>query len=80
MSSGEYSQARVKIAEYERNYDYAIAQRDAIESATAQQQTEEQAAARQEVAVARIAQSAAEAEGSYVSGTCKDLKASGRRQ
>lgn len=63
--------------EHKRSYDYAIAQRDAIESAITQQQAEEQAATRQKVAVAQIAQSAAEAVGSYVNGTCKDLKASG---
>ena len=89
ISSGDYGQAQVKIAEYERNYDYAISQKAAAESAeTAQRQAEEQAAARQaeEQAAARQA-AAAEAQtalsivepqgGSYVSGTCKDLKANG---
>ena len=38
ISSGDYSQAQVKIAEYERNYDYAISQRDVIESALVAQQ------------------------------------------
>ena len=81
ISSGDYSQAQVKIAEYERNYDYAIAQRDAIESAlVAQQQAEAQAAAQPEVAVAEEAQtelSVVETQGGYVGGTCKELKASG---
>ena len=57
ISSADYSQAQTKIAEYERNYDYAIAQRDAVESAlVAQQQAEAQAAAAPEVLVAEEAQ------------------------
>ena len=86
ISSGDYDQAQVKIAEYERNYDYAISQKAAAESAeTAQRQAEEQAAARQveEQAAARQAEEQAalsivEPQGdSHVSGTCKDLKANG---
>lgn len=74
----------MEIAEYERNYDYAIAQKTAIESATAaavaQRQAEEQAAEQRQVAAAAAAQAAlsvVEAQGGYVSGTCKELKASG---
>ncbi len=86
ISSGDYGQAQVKIAEYERNYDYAISQQAAAESAeTAQRQAEEQAAARQaeEQAAAQQAEEQAalsivEPQGDrYVSGTCKDLKANG---
>ncbi len=84
ISSDDDSQAQVKLAEYERNYDYAIAQKTAIESAAAaavaQQQAEEQAAVQQQVAAAAEAQAAlsiVEAQGGYVSGTCKELKASG---
>ncbi len=84
ISSDDYSQAQVKIAEYERSYDYAIAQKTAIEAAAAaavaQQQAEEQAAVQQQVAAAEGAQAAlsiVDAPGSYVSGTCKELKASG---
>lgn len=93
ISSDDHSQAQVKIAEYQRNYDYAISQRDAIPlegSAIAQQQAEEQAIARQQAEEQAIAQqqaaaqeapaappSVAETQGGYVSGTCKDLKASG---
>ena len=94
INSSDYSQAQIKMAEYQRNYDYAIAQRTAAESAEiealAQQQAAEQAAAQQaEQAAAQqaeqaetqqaaeIALSAVEVEGGYVSGTCKDLKASG---
>lgn len=44
MSSDDYNQSQVKIAEYEHSYDYEIAQRGAVESAViAQHQTEEQA-------------------------------------
>lgn len=81
ISSGDYGQAQVKIAEYERNYDYAISQKAAAESAeTAQRQAEEQAArqAEEQAAAAQTALSIVEPQGgSYVSGTCKDLKASG---
>lgn len=46
ISSSSYSQAQVKLAEYERNYDYAISQKTAIKAAAAetvtQRQTEEQ--------------------------------------
>lgn len=60
ISSDDYSQAQVKIAEYERNYEHAIAQRTATEAAAAaaiaQQQAEEQAIAqRQEAAEAPTA-------------------------
>lgn len=76
ISIGDYDQAQVKIAEYERNYDYAISQKAAAESAeTAQRQAEEQAARQAEE---QAALSIVEPQGgSYVSGTCKDLKASG---
>ena len=83
INGGDYSQAQTKIAEYERNYDYAIAQKAAVESAEAaaiaQRQAEENAIAQQQ-AVAQEAQSAlsmVEIQGGYVSGTCKELKASG---
>lgn len=82
VSSDDYSRGQVKIAEYERNYDYAIAQRDAIESAEmeaiTQQQAEEKVIAQQ--AIAQEAQTALpviETQSGYVSGTCKELKASG---
>lgn len=80
LNSYDYNQAQVKIAEYERNYEYAISQRDAVEAeAISQQQAEEQAAARRqaEVAEAQAAPSVVEAGDGYVSGTCKELAASG---
>ena len=73
ISSGDYSQAQVKIAEYERNYDYAISQKAVIESAEAEAIAQQQIAAQQAEIVVPIV----EAQGSYVSGTCKKLKASG---
>ncbi len=77
--SSDYSQAQLKIAQYQRNYDYAIAQREVAESAAAaaiaqEQQREAEIAQRQ---AAAIALSVVEVEGSYVSGTCKELRASG---
>lgn len=80
ISGDDYSQAQVKIAEYERNYDYAILQKTAIETAAAeaiaQQQVEEQLIA-QPLGEPEAALSVIETQGGYVSGTCKDLKASG---
>lgn len=80
ISSDDYSQAQVKLAEYEHNYDYAIAQKTAIEAAAAegiaQRQAEEQLIA-QPVEKPETALSVVETQGSYVSGTCKALKASG---
>ncbi|MGI8934162.1 MAG: excalibur calcium-binding domain-containing protein, partial [Phormidesmis sp.] len=84
ISSDDYSQAQVKLAEYERNYGYAISQKDAVEAAAAaaiaQQQAEEQAAVQQQQAAAAQETQVAlpvESEDSYMSGTCKELKASG---
>lgn len=80
LNSYDYNQAQVKIAEYERNYEYAISQRDAVEAeAIAQQQAEEQAAARRQAAAAeaQAAPLVVGAGGGYVSGTCKELAASG---
>lgn len=93
VGSDDYSQAQVKIAEYERNYDYAISQKAAIEvavaraeaEALAQRRAEEQAAEaeaqrqaeEQAIAQQQAAAQVVEAQGSYVSGTCKDLRASG---
>ena len=84
LSSDDYRQAQVKIAEYERNYDYAIAQKAAVEAAEveaiAQRQAEEAAIAQQQ-AVAQEAETVmpmVETQGGgYVSGTCAELKASG---
>ena len=84
ISSDDYSQAQVKIAEYERNYDYAVSQKTAVEvaEAEAQRRAEEQAAEAeaQRQAAAQEAERVVpvvEAQGSYVSGTCKELRASG---
>ena len=80
INSDDYSQAQVKIAEYERNYEYAISQRNTVEAeAAAQQQAEEQAAVQRqaEAAEAQAALSVVEAGGGYISGTCKELAASG---
>ncbi|PZO13563.1 MAG: hypothetical protein DCF25_15925 [Leptolyngbya foveolarum] len=88
INSNDYSQAQAKIAEYERNYEYAIlsrrgyanAQKTTIETAAAaaivqQQVEEEQQAVSQE---AETVMPIVEAQGGgYVSGTCKDLAASG---
>lgn len=57
ISSDDHSRGQVKIAKRERNYDYAIMQRDAVESALdTHQQTAEQAAAEPEASVAEEAQ------------------------
>ena len=80
ISSDNYSQAQTKIAEYERNYDYAISKKMVARSAEtatmAKQQVEEQqqAAAQEPEMVMPIVE---EQGGGYVSGTCKDLAASG---
>ena len=81
ISSDNYSQAQTKIAEYERNYDYAISKktvaRSAEDATVAKQQVEEQ----QQVVVAQEAEAVMpiveEQGGGYVGGTCKDLAASG---
>ena len=80
ISNDDYSRAQVKIAEYERNYEYALSQRDAAEvEAIARQQAAEQAAAQREAVAAVEAQalSVVESQSGYVSGTCKALSASG---
>ena len=91
ISSDDYSQAQMKIAEYERNYDYAVSQKTAVEvaEALAQQQAEEQTEAQRRIEEQAIAQQQVaaresettlpmvEAQGGYVSGTCKELRASG---
>ena len=68
LNSDDYIQAQVKIAEYERNYE-----------SIAQQQAEDQAAARRQAAAAeaQAAPLVVGAGGGYVSGTCKELAASG---
>ena len=81
VSSDDYSQAQTKIAEYERNYDYAISKkmvaRTAEAATTAKQQVEEQ----QQAVVAQEAETVMpiveEQGGGYVGGTCKDLADSG---
>ena len=87
ISSDDYSQAQTKIAEYERNYDYAISKKTVARSAEAatmaKQQAEEQQAEEQQktVAVAQEAETVMpiveDQGGGYVGGTCKDLAASG---
>ena len=80
ISSDDYSQAQIKIAEYERNYEYAISKKTVARSAeaatTAEQQAEEQqqAVAPPTETVMPIVE---EKSGGYVGGTCKDLAASG---
>ena len=82
-SSDDYSRAQVKIAEYERNYDYAISQKAAAEAAEAealaQRRAEEQVIAQQQAAAqeAEMVVPMVEAQGGYVSGTCKELRDSG---
>jgi len=84
LSSSDHRQAQEKIAEYQRNYDYAISQQAAIEAAEseaiAQQQAEAQEIAQQQAAAAQepeMLMPVVEAQGGYVSGTCKELKAMG---
>lgn len=86
LSSSDYDQVQAKIAEYERNYEYVIAQKAAIELAAAEAITQAQAAeeliAQQPLEAEAIAQAAPllaieEPQGEYVDGTCKMLKASG---
>jgi len=90
LSSSDHRQAQEKIAEYQRNYDYAISQQAAIEAAEseaiAQQQAEAQAMLLEGSAIAQqqalsqepeMLMPVVEAQGGYVSGTCKDLKAMG---
>ncbi len=69
-TNSDYStQAQTKIAEYERSYEYAIAQKTAIETAE-----EQQAVSQEAETVMPIVEPQG---GGYVGGTCKDLKASG---
>jgi hypothetical protein len=82
IGSNDYQLAQAKMAEYERNYDSAIMQRDKAESAEAeviaqQQAAEEVIAQQQAEELAQAALSVVETEGGYVSGTCKDLRARG---
>ena len=78
INSDDYSQAQVKIAEYERNYEYAISQRNTVEEeAAAQQQAEEQAAVQRQAEAAEAQAALSVVEAGYVSGTCKELAASG---
>ena len=79
ISSDDYSQAQIKIAEYERNYDYAISKKTVAQSAeaatTAEQQAEEQQAVAPPTETAMPI--VEEQGGGYVGGTCKELAASG---
>ena len=79
ISSDDYSQAQIKIAEYERNYDYAISKKTVAQSAeaatTAEQQAEEQQAVTPPTETAMPI--VEEQGGGYVGGTCKELAASG---
>lgn len=80
LNSDDCNQAQVKIAEYEHNHEYAIAQKDAVEAeAITQQQAEEKAAVQRQAAAAEVRATLliVEAGGGYVSGTCKELTASG---
>ena len=80
ISSNDYSQAQMKIAEYEHNYDYAISKKTVARSAEAAT-TAEQEAEEQQQAVAPPTETVMpiveEQSGGYVGGTCKDLAASG---
>jgi hypothetical protein len=80
IGSDDYRLAQFKIAEYQRNYDSAVAQRDATELAEVEAITQQQAAAA-EIAQQQMEEQAAlsvvETEGGYMSGTCDNLKASG---
>ncbi len=71
INSDDYSQAQVKIAEYERKYDYAISQKEAVETEAIAQQ---QAAAQPDETIMPIVETQGDG---YVSGNCKELKASG---
>ena len=71
LSSSDYSQAQAKKVKYERNYDYAISQKAAAEAAQAEEIAQPQAEE------SEMAMPLVEAQGGYVSGTCKALKASG---
>ncbi len=78
INNDDYSQAQGKVAEYERKYDYAISQRDTVEAAVAETMAQQQEISQQPVAAeAQTALSVAEPQGGYVSGTCKELAASG---
>jgi len=71
LSSSDYSQAQAKKVKYERNYDYAISQKAAAEAVQAEEIAQPQAEE------SEMAMPPVEAQGGYVSGTCKALKASG---
>ena len=80
ISSADYSQAQTKIAEYERNYDYAIAQKNAVKAAEAEAIAQAEVARAQQQAADQEVETVmpmVEDQGGYVGGTCKELKASG---
>ena len=81
ISSDDYSQAQAKIAEYERNYDYAIAKKAAAQSTEAEtiasQQVEEPVEQQVEEQEVETVMPIIESQGGYVGGTCKELQASG---
>lgn len=81
------SQAQAKAKEYQRNYDYAVEQVEAIaraeeaEAIAEQQRAEEAAITEQrraeEEVIAQSAPPIAPVLGGFVSGTCKDLRKQG---
>lgn len=75
-NSRDYSQAQQRIAEYERGYENAIAQENAANQAAAeriQEQAQEPEQPQEEWPQPFLE----ETEGSYVSGTCRELRDSG---
>lgn len=85
QSSDYYAQSEVKVADYSRSYDYAVEQMEisqaaetaATEQSAAEQREAETQAIQVEAPPIQAAVVEMPAQGSYTSGTCKDLRAMG---